>query len=250
VDGSEDVYVSDYGNQRVEKFAGNGSYLGQWSCNVGGDSGIAPVSIAVSSSRDVYVSGLGGVVEKFGGSGEYLTQWGIYGSVVSFGLEGVAVDNTENYIYVADSFNYRIQVFVNNTTIIPPFVTVPPARQTFPAGAPQGDSGIYTSTNSGATWTLVGSLGAEGVASSADGTKLVAVVDGGGIYISTNAGANWTQATNPPAADWNAVIFKRCLNQLPDLGSREQIHLRRRTERLEFFHLGPASRPPHLAVRT
>jgi photosystem II stability/assembly factor-like uncharacterized protein len=56
--------------------------------------------------------------------------------------------------------------------------------------------GIYTSTNSGATWTLTSALGWPRwtcVASSADGTILAAVSGEaqGNVYISTNSGASW-----------------------------------------------------------
>jgi photosystem II stability/assembly factor-like uncharacterized protein len=52
---------------------------------------------------------------------------------------------------------------------------------------------IYTSTDSGATWTARDSnRNWLGVASSDDGTKLVAVVLGGQIYTSTNSGVSWT----------------------------------------------------------
>ena len=64
-----------------------------------------------------------------------------------------------------------------------------------------GQSGaIYTSTDSGASWAshtsspLSSSLGWSSVASSADGTKLVAAVRGGQIYLSSNSGASWTAA--------------------------------------------------------
>jgi photosystem II stability/assembly factor-like uncharacterized protein len=52
------------------------------------------------------------------------------------------------------------------------------------------DGGIYTSTDSGATWTqqtagLPPSALWRSVACSADGTQMVAVIDGGGIYTAT-----------------------------------------------------------------
>ncbi|MGD0350032.1 MAG: sialidase family protein [Verrucomicrobiota bacterium] len=65
-------------------------------------------------------------------------------------------------------------------------------------------SGIYTSTNSGATWALNnlpigppygGSW--ESVASSADGSKLVAAAFEYGIFISTNSGVDWIQTSAP-----------------------------------------------------
>ncbi len=52
---------------------------------------------------------------------------------------------------------------------------------------------IYTSTDSGVTWTARDSnRNWFAVASSSDGTKLVAVENGGQIYTSTDSGATWT----------------------------------------------------------
>ena len=34
----------------------------------------------------------------------------------------MTVDSTGNYIYVADSGNYRVQVFVNDVNIVPPVI--------------------------------------------------------------------------------------------------------------------------------
>jgi hypothetical protein len=65
--------------------------------------------------------------------------------------------------------------------------------------------GIYTSTNSGLTWTSnsVPARNWVSVASSADGTKLVAAINVisssglGGIYSSTNGGSTWTLTGAP-----------------------------------------------------
>jgi len=69
-------------------------------------------------------------------------------------------------------------------------------------------SGIYTSTNSGATWTAQTNAPNEVwsvVASSADGTKLL-LTDGAYIYTSTNSGASWTQRQSaPPGGGWSDV---------------------------------------------
>lgn len=65
---------------------------------------------------------------------------------------------------------------------------------------------IYTSANSGATWTTNTSLGTvpwQSIASSADGVHLVAAAYNGYIYTSGDSGANWTQrATSQP---WYSV---------------------------------------------
>ena len=56
--------------------------------------------------------------------------------------------------------------------------------------------GIYTSTNSGVTWTQSSVTANQAwvvIASSADGTKLAAALENNGIYTSTNSGVTWTQ---------------------------------------------------------
>ncbi|MGA2281611.1 MAG: hypothetical protein ABSG80_15060 [Verrucomicrobiota bacterium] len=52
---------------------------------------------------------------------------------------------------------------------------------------------IYSSTDSGMTWTATGSSNDSwsSIASSADGTRLVAS-SGSGVYVSTNSGGSWT----------------------------------------------------------
>ncbi|MDX1951027.1 MAG: hypothetical protein SFY81_02520 [Verrucomicrobiota bacterium] len=63
---------------------------------------------------------------------------------------------------------------------------------------------IYTSANAGASWTARDSdRNWSAVASSSDGTNLVAVVNGGEIYTSSNAGATWTPRATSRA--WNSV---------------------------------------------
>jgi photosystem II stability/assembly factor-like uncharacterized protein len=67
---------------------------------------------------------------------------------------------------------------------------------------------IYTSTDSGASWTPRepgGSNYWNSVASSADGTKLVAVSDRGYIYTSTNSGVTWTARATDTERDWYSV---------------------------------------------
>jgi photosystem II stability/assembly factor-like uncharacterized protein len=68
------------------------------------------------------------------------------------------------------------------------------------------NGGIYTSTNSGSTWTATSAPGAKwwAIASSADGRKLAAVIYNGGIWVSTNSGATWSQ-TGAPTKTWAAI---------------------------------------------
>jgi len=58
-----------------------------------------------------------------------------------------------------------------------------------------GSNYIWTSSNSGSTWTAQTGSGTRewtSIASSSDGTKLVATVNNGQIYTSTDSGVNWT----------------------------------------------------------
>jgi photosystem II stability/assembly factor-like uncharacterized protein len=86
--------------------------------------------------------------------------------------------------------------------------------------------GIYTSTNSGTTWTQqtnAPNANLVSIASSADGNKLVAcVLDGGLIYNSTNAGATWT-SNSVPNWYWNSVASSADGNILVAAGTYNQI---------------------------
>jgi len=72
-----------------------------------------------------------------------------------------------------------------------------------------GSGTIYTSTNSGVTWTsnraAMNDQVLLSIASSADGSKLAAAVAGGGqIYTSTNGGTTWI--SNSPLVDfWTSI---------------------------------------------
>jgi uncharacterized repeat protein (TIGR03803 family) len=138
VDSSNNVYVADVYNNRVEKFTRNGSYLTQWGSLGSGNGQFSnPFGIAVDRSNNVYVVDYyNSRVEKFDSNGTYLAQWGSSGSGNGqfANPTGVAVDSSGNFIYVADNLNYRVQVFVNNTNIVPPIITSQPVSQIVPAG--------------------------------------------------------------------------------------------------------------------
>jgi hypothetical protein len=100
-----------------------------------------------------------------------------------------------------------------------------------------GDGQIYVSTNSGATWKPSGAPVNtwSGVASSADGTKLVAtatrlqsggpglILSGDGrIYRSANSGLSWVPTSAPPD-DWISVASSADGSKLVAAGS-EQIY--------------------------
>lgn len=131
----------------------------------------------------------------------------------------------KTYASVANASDFANQVAVLNQTVSPPPGLLWTAHSTDPNStnttrnwlclassvdgtklvAGHNNGQLYTSSDSGVTWTARNSSRKwRGVASSADGTKLVAVVDSGGfIYTSTDSGTNWAQrgGTN----DWRSV---------------------------------------------
>jgi photosystem II stability/assembly factor-like uncharacterized protein len=67
---------------------------------------------------------------------------------------------------------------------------------------------IYSSIDSGETWTKQTNAGSRNwkfIASSSNGTKLVAVVEPGYIYTSTDSGFTWVERTTPGSFFWSSV---------------------------------------------
>src|SRR5207245_63071 len=60
---------------------------------------------------------------------------------------------------------------------------------------------IYTSTDSGVTWAATSAPGADwsSVASSNDGSRLIAAAGSGPVYVSFDSGAIWTTTAGPAA---------------------------------------------------
>ena len=148
--GSGDVYVSDAGNERIQKFDSSGGFLLKWGsrCIMFTGAGCVdpdgpgplelgdgqfnnPAAVAVDASGNVYISDtLNNRIQKFDSSGGFLLKWGSRcvmftgdGCVDPDGPgplqlgdgqfdppQGVAVDSSGN-VYVADWLNYRVQKF-------------------------------------------------------------------------------------------------------------------------------------------
>jgi sugar lactone lactonase YvrE len=192
VDRSNNVYVVDQGNSRIEKFDGNGNYLTQWGYGLF-SFGYGDEGIAVDPSTNIYVvDHSNDRIEKFDDNGNYLTQWGS----LSDG-NGIAVDSSGNFVYVAESFIYRIEVFVNNVNLAPPIITQQPGSQTVPAGVnvtiivgnPAVSSYDYqwSSNNVPVPSATNASFTLTGVNLSASGNYFVLVTNSYGGLLSSNA---------------------------------------------------------------
>jgi tripartite motif-containing protein 71 len=125
VDITEQVYVADDYNSRIQKFDANGNFITKWGSHGTGDGQFDhPTGVAVDTSGNVFVVDTdNNRIQKFDSNGNFLTKLGSMGSEDGQFLhpEGIAVDSLGN-IYVADTGNHRIQKFspVGQETISTP----------------------------------------------------------------------------------------------------------------------------------
>ncbi len=116
-----EVYVADEGNNRVQKFTADGTFLLSWGV-FGTDPGEfnGPKGIAVDASDNVYVAEVGGDrIQKFDSTGAFILEWGVFGAGNGDFNEPNDIDiGPGGNVYVADSSNFRIQVFTNTGAFV------------------------------------------------------------------------------------------------------------------------------------
>jgi tripartite motif-containing protein 71 len=121
VDSSDNIYVADGVNCRIQKFDRKCNFITTWGSrgrNYGQFN--EPYGIAVDSSGNVYTTEVWYQrVQKFDSNGNFITGWGSSGSRNGqFNVDrGIAVDSSGN-VYVADSGNHRIQKFTSSGVYI------------------------------------------------------------------------------------------------------------------------------------
>ena len=124
VDSSNNIYVADTGNNRIQKFDSDGNFITKWGKNTvgpyggseyGTDNGEfnSPRGIATDTIGNIYVVDGGNYrIQKFNNSGVYISQWGTSGGadnqVNSPG--GIAIDSN-NTVFVSDTGNNRINEY-------------------------------------------------------------------------------------------------------------------------------------------
>ncbi|MFC1617272.1 carboxypeptidase regulatory-like domain-containing protein [Candidatus Margulisiibacteriota bacterium] len=129
LDPEGNIYVTDEGNNRVQKFDSEGSFIRKWGSQGTGDGEFSsPYSIAIDNENNVYVTDAdNNRVQKFTADGEFIWAYGkqdIYGDFQSGSGNGefdypvgLAFDNDNNF-YVVEKNNNRIQKFsINRRTI-------------------------------------------------------------------------------------------------------------------------------------
>jgi DNA-binding beta-propeller fold protein YncE len=115
VDRTGNIYIADAGNHRVQKLAADGTLTAEWKGPPPGFYG--PRRIAIGPDDSVYVVDQGRTrIVKFSPDGQVLATWGSSGTGDGEFRDhtSVAVDPTNNRVYVADPINSRIQVFDSN----------------------------------------------------------------------------------------------------------------------------------------
>jgi len=116
IDSSGNVYVTDLGNRRVEKFDNNGNFLFTFGTKGSGDGQFnAPIGVAVANSSIYVIDNERNDIQKFDSTGKFVTKWGVKGSDPGQFLlpQGVAVDPSGD-VYVVDTGNSRIEKFDSN----------------------------------------------------------------------------------------------------------------------------------------
>ncbi|HJW19068.1 MAG TPA: 6-bladed beta-propeller, partial [Candidatus Nitrosotalea sp.] len=120
IDSSGNVYVTDLGNRRVEKFDNNGNFLSTFGTKGSGDGQFnAPVGIAVNNGSIYVLDNARNDIQKFDMTGKFVTKWGGQGSNPGQFLlpQGVAVDPSGD-VYVVDTGNSRVEKFDSNGTYL------------------------------------------------------------------------------------------------------------------------------------
>ena len=110
------VFVADTGNQRMQVFDTDGTFIRKWGAPGSGDGQFLNISgVAVHPSQDlVFISDYQGHrIQAFRGNGVFLFKWGSHGSA-----DGqlrlpkhLALHPTRDLLFIADSGNHRVQVF-------------------------------------------------------------------------------------------------------------------------------------------
>lgn len=134
IDSDGYIYVTDTGNNRVQKFTSAGVFVLEWgSAGAGNGELDSPQGIAVSSDGTIYVADTdNNRIQYFTSTGVYVGQWGGSGSGDGeFNVpSGIAVDSS-GYVYVVELDNNRVQKFTDTGGFVTKWGSVGPGDGEF-----------------------------------------------------------------------------------------------------------------------
>ena len=132
-------------------------------------------------------------------------------STISLSFDGtkraLADSHPQGYIYISTDSGYSWAQTTAGLGTGHPWAGVQCSRDCSRLAAYYTGGNIFTSSNSGASWTEQLGSGTHqwtGMAMSHDGSKLIAAAAGSFLFISTNAGVSWSQASGI-SSSWTTV---------------------------------------------
>ncbi len=147
VDPVGNVYVADNGNERIQKFDGNGGFIAKWGVQGSGPGEMNwPSDVSVAPDGSVYnTDTTNHRVQRWTSAGVFISQWGSAGSGDGQFVNPSAVaTDADGNVYVADADNDRIQKFSATGAFITKFGS-------FGAGAGQLDYPTDVAVNASGT---------------------------------------------------------------------------------------------------
>nr|AIF17928.1 Outer membrane phospholipase A [uncultured marine thaumarchaeote KM3_79_H02] len=149
VDKEGNVYVTDSGNARVQKFTSDGQFLETWGVSgTGNGEFTSPIGIATYENNVYVVDNEQNRVQVFDSEGKFLQSWGEFGSEQGefFYPQGISISN-DGIIFVADTKNHRIQQFTVDGEFLSSFGIFGPGdgRLRAPVDVALGEDYVYVS---------------------------------------------------------------------------------------------------------
>ena len=252
IDAAGYVFVTDFYNNRVQKFLMDGTYVGQWGGFGTGDGQFHhPVGIAVDHDGNVYVAEhQNHRVSKFTNNGVFIKSWGRpAGPPESLGYPVELAIGADNVLYVTNVYTAAIQKYTLDGAYLGGW-TVAGTALIDPYGVAVGPNGmVYVASNSqlliydtsGVLQGTIGSIGPgpgqffhpHGIATDAAGNLLVADTENHRVQKLSPSGSHLWSIGSPGAGPGQ---FNLPVDVTIDAGGRIYVtdHLNHRIQVFSF----------------
>ena len=225
IDSSDDIYVVDTNNDRVQKFNSDGTYLAKFGSEGTGNGQFrTPDSIAINSTGYIYVTDSDrDLVHIFDSAYVYQGQLGGVGNSTANGEfnspRGIVIDSNDN-VYVTDFINDRVQIFDNGGTYQRQIGGVANSNATGQFNGPGGialdsDNNIYVTElindrvqvfdNDGTYQRQIGGAVDSSIPGQFNGPRGIAINSDGDIYVADSRNER-TQKLSPTASRYTYDI--------------------------------------------